>query len=1084
MAHEVTFPLFGHAEHAPPAPQPPPHETQAPPTPAPQATRPPFEFRPYQKAGIASVLALRAAGKRRTVLSYPTSLGKTATAIGLWREIGGRLLWIAHTDELVEQPRAAVARVWPEMADRLGVVKADRDEWGQRAVFASIQTLSQRRRCSCGAGNERNGAEPHACDLCLGEGWLPEMPRLERILSGGAPSLVVCDEAHRTGASSWRRVLARLELVAPPPCVTGLSATIRRTDKLALDHAFDEIAYRVTVDEAIRDGWLCPYRVQPLTLEDLNLRGVRVSGGDFNQDDLNRAVIRALARAGGGGDAMTPEEEADLAAKVCAQAVWQYARDRKTIAFVVKVDQALRVAQHLRDMGLAAEAVSGETPRLDRRAILRRLSTGDTRVVVNVGVLCLDAETEVLTDTGWAGIDTISPEHRVANWDNGRIFFAPPKAIVRRFRGSNERMVALETKCRSVRVSERHRMLYRTGSRFLKAAAIDLVNQSVRIPISGDAEPLDIAPAQPATLSGRRRRRLVSASAYNLRRVGGLGLEESFAEANRRTARRRSLTYTAPRDLSLAECGLIGFWLGDGSRNRLQSGGVEYTLCQGAVYPHIIAWVDATLRATGIDFIRRDMPARRGVGAHVRWSMPRGTGHGPQQRNGVFSIEPYLDKDGARYLWGLTAAQFDELLYGLWLADGDHGDGARRPKGYRISGTNRRLFDLLQAIAVCRGLAASIHHYGPPRKSNHAQLWRLSVYPRTTHCLANWNPGSAFAIEDGWRPERLWCVSVDSCNIVTRRRGTVTVTGNTEGFDEPTVNCIALFRPTKSQAVYVQQVGRGLRLYCVCGKGATGAACSCGKPDCLILDLAGVSHMGLATVASLSGKDPEEVEREEAGKPQEPPGPTCPQCAGLLEQEEDVRRCPACGYEDLVPPSGGDPLVRGLLFRAAGWTPPADEEYDPALDLWNQQRPRPPLDVRWLAVGDGLKDKRGDQVEAYALPVGHHGDLIVKHVGRAYAVAVIQRKRGPEGWETIVHPKGEHAMLEAALAAGVELVRRLNVAHIANARARWRSRAPSPGVLSALEKWRVKLPEGRPITAGEASELLLRRVARANLHLV
>ena len=51
----------------------------------------------------------------------------------------------------------------------------------------------------------------------------------------------------------------------------------------------------------------------------------------------------------------------------------------------------------------------------------------------------------------------------------------------------------------------------------------------------------------------------------------------------------------------------------------------------------------------------------------------------------------------------------------------------------------------------------------------------------------------------------------------------------TEGYDDPSIDCIVLARPTKSKPLYLQCVGRGLRLYP-------------GKSDCLVLDLAGASE--------------------------------------------------------------------------------------------------------------------------------------------------------------------------------------------------------------------------------------------------
>lgn len=64
----------------------------------------------------------------------------------------------------------------------------------------------------------------------------------------------------------------------------------------------------------------------------------------------------------------------------------------------------------------------------------------------------------------------------------------------------------------------------------------------------------------------------------------------------------------------------------------------------------------------------------------------------------------------------------------------------------------------------------------------------------------------------------------------------------TEGFDEPAVSCILNLRPTKSASLFVQMVGRALRPFP-------------GKVDALVLDVAGASDLGLATIADLGGKD-------------------------------------------------------------------------------------------------------------------------------------------------------------------------------------------------------------------------------------
>jgi superfamily II DNA or RNA helicase len=61
----------------------------------------------------------------------------------------------------------------------------------------------------------------------------------------------------------------------------------------------------------------------------------------------------------------------------------------------------------------------------------------------------------------------------------------------------------------------------------------------------------------------------------------------------------------------------------------------------------------------------------------------------------------------------------------------------------------------------------------------------------------------------------------------------------TEGFDEPSVDCIIIARPTQSAVLYQQMLGRGTRTYP-------------GKTDCLVLDVVGVStHHTLHTAATL-----------------------------------------------------------------------------------------------------------------------------------------------------------------------------------------------------------------------------------------
>lgn len=62
----------------------------------------------------------------------------------------------------------------------------------------------------------------------------------------------------------------------------------------------------------------------------------------------------------------------------------------------------------------------------------------------------------------------------------------------------------------------------------------------------------------------------------------------------------------------------------------------------------------------------------------------------------------------------------------------------------------------------------------------------------------------------------------------------------TEGFDDPGVSCVAMARPTRSESLYIQCVGRGTRL-------------APGKADCLVLDFVDLGDLSLVTLPTLAG---------------------------------------------------------------------------------------------------------------------------------------------------------------------------------------------------------------------------------------
>lgn len=110
----------------------------------------------------------------------------------------------------------------------------------------------------------------------------------------------------------------------------------------------------------------------------------------------------------------------------------------------------------------------------------------------------------------------------------------------------------------------------------------------------------------------------------------------------------------------------------------------------------------------------------------------------------------------------------------------------------------------------------------------------------------------------------------------------------TEGWDCPCADCIILCRPTKSTALYVQMVGRGLRI-------------AEGKEDCLLLDMAGCwkEHGNPRHPIVRLGRRPKDtIDCPECGFVNDARRILCESCNALLRpgnSEEDECACPHCG---------------------------------------------------------------------------------------------------------------------------------------------------------------------------------------------
>lgn len=299
-----------------------------------------FSLRDYQEECLAKIDAGWAAGFTRLLAVLATGCGKTIIFSQVTaKEVaaGGRVLIIAHTEELLEQAATKLEKSTGVTSER---EKAEHHaDLNARVVIASVQTLAREARLTAFPDNHF--------------------------------TLVIIDESHRALAASYQKVInyfhygaesladgwkapAAGETYTHRARILGVTATPDRGDKRSLGEVFqgpkDEQGRTLPIFDydlvrACRDGYLVrPVSVQvPLKID---LKGVKVSrsanGSDFDVSELTKRITPFLQ---------------EIAKHIIAEA-----SDRKIVCFMPGVETSRLLAEALTEQGLPCKFVSGACP--------------------------------------------------------------------------------------------------------------------------------------------------------------------------------------------------------------------------------------------------------------------------------------------------------------------------------------------------------------------------------------------------------------------------------------------------------------------------------------------------------------------------------------------------------------------------------------------------------------------------------------------------------------------------------------------------------------------------------------------------
>lgn len=290
-------------------------------------------LRPYQEEALSSISTNLENGINKQLVVLPTGAGKTVIFSHLPKFLSTSLpmLVLAHRGELLIQAQEKI--LWSNPQLDVQIEKAELHADMCDVVVASVPTLGR--------------AES------------------ERILKYPKDyfKTIVIDEAHHAAAPTYRRIIDYFNY----DLLLGVTATPQRSDSVRLTDVFQEIVYYKTIQDLIQDGYLCRlvgYRVKT----DTDISEVETNNGDYIASQLEEAIN-------------TPIRNASVVA-----AYLQIAPQKKAIVFASGVQHANDLALSFQQK-VATEVLLGTTSEQDRLDILHRFKTGETKVLVNVGVL-------------------------------------------------------------------------------------------------------------------------------------------------------------------------------------------------------------------------------------------------------------------------------------------------------------------------------------------------------------------------------------------------------------------------------------------------------------------------------------------------------------------------------------------------------------------------------------------------------------------------------------------------------------------------------------------------------------------------
>jgi len=292
------------------------------------------ELREYQEQAILSLREYVQQGLKKVIMALPTGGGKSiifGQIIVNALDKGKTVLWLVHRRNLVYQMKDVLG----QFGIKCGLIMAGNESDTKLPVqLGTIQTYSRR--------------------LNL------DATYLNRFYIDA--DLVLIDEGHRSLGKTYMDVIA----LYYDKVIISCTATPMRADQRGMGEVYDSIVDIAGVRELTTQGYLSPARYFAPSTPDL--QDVKVSMGDYVVKQLDKKMNKTKLN----GDIVEN---------------WlKHGEDRQTIVFCVNVKHSIAICEEFIKQGVRAEHLDARSTDEERDDVFRRMESGDTKVICNVGL--------------------------------------------------------------------------------------------------------------------------------------------------------------------------------------------------------------------------------------------------------------------------------------------------------------------------------------------------------------------------------------------------------------------------------------------------------------------------------------------------------------------------------------------------------------------------------------------------------------------------------------------------------------------------------------------------------------------------